>query len=534
MLFLLSSAYAQNNEVFVATNGSDISGNGSQYNPYQTIKMGISQIKDNGTIHIANGNYNGDNNTNLIIDRSMTISGESQTGTIIDGTNKHQIFYIYNSSSLINVILQNLTFINGNANNGGAIFSNGTLTVNDCTFTNNIATNDIGGGGAIYSDMNCDLNLNGCTFTNNKANVSGGAIYYIGDIFNVNNCTFTSNNAIEGGAIFTLGGISTINESSFINNKAYEAGGIHGSGGAILNSGGDHIITDCIFSGNYALVGGAFQNSDGFSNATNCIFLNNKADDCGGAIGNGDSTLNITSCIFTGNIAPNGAMIDNGGQVIIIGCNIYNNTATNGSVINSLANSIVKYSRIVGNTMPDVTEDDLSLDDQFLDLRFNWWGSNNGPEPGRIVGKNVTYAPWLIMTINADPSTINQGYTSKIAADVYKDSEGTDHSADRAQFFNGPEVTFKTNLGDIGSESVTKAWAFGKAAVILRANEGSGIAIITATDVQTVSTKVIILANTINQSGKTIAMKNTGLPIFTLVLAIFGVISGLLIPRRKK
>ena len=98
------------------------------------------------------------------------------------------------------------------------------------------------------------------------------------------------------------------------------------------------------------------------------------------------------------------------------------------------------------------------------------------------------------MNINVDPSTIYTGQNSRITANVYTDSNGTDHSADAAQFFSGPEVTFTTDLGNVGSKSVVVPWTLGSAFATLRGDEGPGIASVTAADGNvTLSTMVTIL-----------------------------------------
>ena len=127
-----------------------------------------------------------------------------------------------------------------------------------------------------------------------------------------------------------------------------------------------------------------------------------------------------------------------------------------------------------------------------------------------VEGATINYNPWLVMNINADPTTIYTGQTSTITADVYKDSANGDHSADASKFFSGPQVTFTTNLGNVGSKSITVDWNFGSATAILRGDEGAGSATVTAADGQVVSTIVNILqAPTVNAATTTAATGNT-------------------------
>ena len=153
-------------QVYVSTNGSDAN-SGTTDSPYLTIQKGVDSISENGTVYIANGVYNGTGNTNITISKNMSITGQSQTGTIINGTDTNWIFHI---NSGVNVTITNLTLTQSYMEgNGGAIYNYGTLTVTNCTFTNNTATSY---GGAI--ENRGSLVVYGSTFINNIAHGEGG------------------------------------------------------------------------------------------------------------------------------------------------------------------------------------------------------------------------------------------------------------------------------------------------------------------------------------------------------------------------
>jgi len=184
------------------------------------------------------------------------------------------------------------------------------------------------------------------------------------------------------------------------------------------------------------------------------------------------------------------------------------------------------------------------LDKLFHDLEnsnttanYNWYGTNR-PDDSKFFEGNGTlnYYPWLVLKINANPSTISAGQTSTLTADVYHDVAGGDHRANAAMFFSGPKVKFTTNLGNVGSKSVTVHWINGLATAMLRGDEGHGIATVTATDYQTVQTMVTILgaSKTSTSTNKlTIGMQNTGIPLAGMVLAIIMVLSGLISTRKR-
>lgn len=172
------------------------------------------------------------------------------------------------------------------------------------------------------------------------------------------------------------------------------------------------------------------------------------------------------------------------------------------------------------------------LENSNTNAKYNWYGTNK-PDSSKFFKGNGTliYSPWLVLSIKADPSTIYTGQTSLITADVYKDSSGRDHSANAAQFFSGPKLTFTTNLGSVGSKSIIVPWINGRAIATLKADEGPGIATVTASDYQTVQTFVKILGG--SKTSKEVGMQKTGIPVQGLIFALLIILSGLAVTRRK-
>lgn len=109
---------------------------------------------------------------------------------------------VFNSSATIEGCL----FEGNTAANGGAIRIGGTteklsVTIKDCDFKNNEATNTSNGGGAISKVQAIALNATGCTFDGNKA-VNGGALFIntTKDVV-VENCAFANNVATKNGGV---------------------------------------------------------------------------------------------------------------------------------------------------------------------------------------------------------------------------------------------------------------------------------------------------------------------------------------------
>ena len=191
----------------------------------------------------------------VLINKTFVIDGQGHT---INALGQSRIFNIASD----NVIISNITLLNGLADYGGAVLVdhvNDTI-ITDCNFTNNKANNY---GGAIHTTggdaphiVNCNFNDNTANiggaitldglnsivsqsnFSNNSA-VQGGAIYGLRSFIRVDECEFNSNSADYGGAIYFKFNNCTVSYSNFENNVASETGGaimIEGRNASIVNS----------------------------------------------------------------------------------------------------------------------------------------------------------------------------------------------------------------------------------------------------------------------------------------------------------
>ena len=154
---------------------------------------------------------------------SITGPANASTGALsnqvtLDGAHINSILSFSQSAS---ASIANLAIVNGKttADNAGAIYNAGTLSVANTTFAGN------------------------------SAGLEGGAIFNIGKL-TVTNSTFTNNSgSVYGGAIEVNGGTATISSSTFTANSASSWGG------GIANSGGKLILANTIVSGNIAPTG---------------------------------------------------------------------------------------------------------------------------------------------------------------------------------------------------------------------------------------------------------------------------------------
>ena len=127
---------------------------------------------------------------------------------------------------------------NNASTDGGAIYNNqGTLTVNNSTFTNNNANEYCG---CIYTE-NGISNIMDCTFSNNTAGVADGAIGGDGTV-TIKDSTFTNNHADNNGGAVGNGytsGTLILENNTFIGNTAPFGGAVGTWWGGILNATGN-------------------------------------------------------------------------------------------------------------------------------------------------------------------------------------------------------------------------------------------------------------------------------------------------------
>lgn len=406
--------------------------------PKLSIKNATLTVNPNGIITIANGQYAGTGNTQITIDRNMTISGESQAGTIINGSDTTWIFHILSG---VTVTLQNLTITNGNSTWGfGTLQNEGTLTVANCNFTNNYAT----WGGAVY---------NGGTLT-------------------VSNSNFDHNSAGLGGAIGN-GGTLNVTGSIFTNNHA------DGYGGVIYNNYGNLNVEICDFITNTAGNGAIFNNY-GNCNVTSSNFTDNHATLSGGALNNERGNLTVISNNFISNSAnlQGGAIADDHGNL----------TAHFNRIVGNSGYGIVGYSVV-------------DSDSGTVDIENNWWGSNHPDNDwNNLISGFSPPINWVFLSINATPSSINNTQTSLITASFNNLCNGTTvtpYIPGAGEYIpNGTPVTFSLTNGPFGTLTApfTGNTLGGLVSILFTATSVGVQAVNGTLDEQNVTTSITILA----------------------------------------
>ena len=198
---------------------------------------------------------------------------------------------------------------------GGGISGNeaygGSITITDSYIVNNQAGfYGFGGGGGIsHGDASTSLTISNCTISNNEANYGGGGISSVtwgyAPQLTISDSTFAENHAgSAGGAIHTSSLFSITTSFFFRNISGYENDG-QGGGGAINfpSNDAEGSISDCYFADNTAGLDGGGVHSYAIVSFANCIFSNNIAPN-----GSGDDiclaggTMTSYNIILTSNL----------------------------------------------------------------------------------------------------------------------------------------------------------------------------------------------------------------------------------------
>jgi predicted outer membrane repeat protein len=253
--------------------------------------------------------------------------------TVVDGANKitlngESLRQHFRVNAGVSLTLRNINLTNGSQPQGGSIYNQGTLVVENAAFTNNTTTND---GGAIFNLPAGTVIINGATFSSNKAPLAsgyGGAISSQG-VLTVTGATFTQNEARYGGAIF-IGGSSraSIASSAFNTNKAQ----LYGGGLYMNNAASSVTIVNASFDKNTANFGAGVNRGDGALAISHASFTDNAASNAtfgGGGlyIENAPSVVKVTNATFSGNTTASakGGGIYNRGKLELVNVTLKNN-----------------------------------------------------------------------------------------------------------------------------------------------------------------------------------------------------------------
>ncbi|MBI1731121.1 CSLREA domain-containing protein [Candidatus Acetothermia bacterium] len=342
-------------------------------------------------LQIPGTNEDGSATGDLDITHALNLIGAGAAATLIDGGAIDRVFHIIGK---INVNIVGVTIQNGNGagEEGGGIFNPlGTLRVQDCILSNNIAdfggaissqgtlelvNTTIGANSRIQADPSGLLNggdarLSNSTITSNTQSAirntgrlkitqslvtnnsvgggggSGGGVYNTGSL-EITESTFSGNSAVgRGGAIFNSGisAVVTISNSTLSANRGK-------SGGGILNDQGQVTLKNVILSDNIGgLRGGGISNENGGKALiTESQFTSNRAF-AGGGLANVNAISTLTNVTLSENEALSGGAIANAGTLSLSSSTVSANTArVNGGGIINIGNLTLVNVTMSGNS----------------------------------------------------------------------------------------------------------------------------------------------------------------------------------------
>jgi predicted outer membrane repeat protein len=180
-------------QAFKESNDGEIAGNGS-VGTFSDLSRKVKQPYVTVTLDMDYECEDGFNREGIEINYPVTIDGQGHT---IDAKGKARIFQFSLYENDTEVVLKNITFINGKCDDrGGAIqWINAKGSIVNCTFINNSVDRS---GGAIFGEVYGNLSISDCVFINNQAK-NNGAICNYGFAINAERCIFkTKTDTISG------------------------------------------------------------------------------------------------------------------------------------------------------------------------------------------------------------------------------------------------------------------------------------------------------------------------------------------------
>lgn len=314
---------------------------------------------------------------------------------------------------------------------GGAIHvGEANVTVENCSFSKNYGRN----GGSLYSDKaKAQLTVKGCTFTEDYTYNTGGSINNSNGTQTIEDCTFTRCYNLGGNGAPGLGGAIHVNGTSAVQtlkncvfsaceasrNYSYQTTRLRSCGGAISVQNAYLDVIGCTFDSNMGASGSAMllQSGDGLVRVTDCVFKNNKGASRGLIQTNGKAVLFMNNCqIFDNTMRTNewGTVIHgaNPSVVCMNNCSIHNNVSQQAGGTSVCLNNdgylLIANTSVIGNNA-------LAL------CRMNDAGGTRGWYENCVLVNENTTAP-VFLKANATSVILNN---DMIGGAKVADSDGT-------------------------------------------------------------------------------------------------------------
>lgn len=274
------------------------------------IQDAIDNAAGGSVIYICAGGYQFDDQLEIDGGDSITIQGEGIDITVIDGDESTRIV---------------------SADGVGENDQGGTLTLKDLSIFDAHTADEFDNGGAIIAD---GLSLLRVQIAGSEGAYNGGALYAEGDVRIEDSAFYNNNSSQDGAALYAWNSSATVEviDSHFESNQA------NGFAGAIVASGDMSIEGSEFWENSSGEYGGAIVNTGAESmiQIEDSSFLDNDAGEIGGALVMQNlSSLSIVSSTFTGNHADTfgGAMnLYNVAEVEVLNSVFEENEARGGDI----------------------------------------------------------------------------------------------------------------------------------------------------------------------------------------------------------
>src|SRR5262249_36980401 len=156
----------------------------------------------------------------LSVTDDLTVQGPGANLLTVSGNSASRVFEL-SARGTHNFAFSGLTIANGSADFGGGMdfgFTSGTLTIQDCVFSGNSAS-QVGGAIQVFGNNSATtVNISNTTFVNNKADVAGAV-----DIGNatatLTNCTISGNTSttLVGAVLVLASGSEQTSDLTLVN-----------------------------------------------------------------------------------------------------------------------------------------------------------------------------------------------------------------------------------------------------------------------------------------------------------------------------
>jgi len=306
------------------------------------------QFSVTGTITLTTGQ--------LVISKNLIITGPGEAGLTIYGNNASRVFMV-NSGFTLN--FSGVTIANGNSSTwGGGIANEGTLNISNCVITNCLASGAGNGYGGGIDNYQGTVTVTNCTISNNSSANEGGGIRNENGTVTIIESTISGNTSDNGGGVVnystTESSVDVI-RSTICNNNATV--GSNRYGGGILCNSGTLTLTNSTISGNSAVGGGGGIIDGAVATITinQCTITGNTSTNGGGGIQLENSTANIKNTILADNSGGGGNNFSGGGSLNSQGYNLENETEAGFTAPGDLQNANANLAALADNGGPTQT-----------------------------------------------------------------------------------------------------------------------------------------------------------------------------------